>query len=224
MPYPYGAKKYHEVLATRQYRPWHDALIDFMLANPRATLEQKARHFNSSPSYISLIEHTDMFRARWEARRAEFTELIHESIATKTAQVADKALGLMLDVLDKKKDQIPFAQLADVTFKSLEKLGYGAPAGAGGGVTIINGNAMQVVAPVSPQALEEARLALRRSEEQRRLPPLAEGKSAGPGLPPASEARSASLATAILEHESLESSEPESLTAQGEEAGGKQEG
>jgi hypothetical protein len=150
---------------------WYHSIIDFMLANPQSTKREMAKAFNCSEAAIVLITTSDIFRAHFDARRAEFSSQVDGAITSRLGEVALKSLGLMMEVLEKKQDQVPLMQLNEIVGGALTRLGYGlkpdvqTPAPS---VRVEVNSAPQqttlVAVPVSPQDLEAARNALRRSE------------------------------------------------------------
>lgn len=149
--------------STRKMRWWYEALADFMIANPRATQNQIAAHFNRGVATISTIVNSDAFTAYFRQRRDKHAEVLDASVRSKLMNVADKSLDLMLDQLDKKRDTIPLEQLQRTTESTLKALGYGVEKPAHTNVTVNTGPQMIPVA-VSLNDLEAAREALRRNQ------------------------------------------------------------
>jgi hypothetical protein len=148
-------RNYADFKERKPTRQWHEALVDDMLANPTAKLEDRSARLNRSVNYLSMIINTDMFKALYEARRQAFTERLEGSIANKTAQVADRALDMVLETLEKKRDSLPFQSLVELTDRTLTRLGYGVakPGPA------VNVNVVQSGPMVSAAQLAEARAA-----------------------------------------------------------------
>ena len=86
---------------------WYDGIIDDILANPGTTVKDTAARLGRSPSTISAITNSDLFKARWEQRRAQFSMALDMHLSQKLAQVAEKALQHTITALDKKQDSIP---------------------------------------------------------------------------------------------------------------------
>jgi hypothetical protein len=151
---------------------WYHSILDFMMANPQATKKEMAAYFHCSEVAINLITNSDIFRAHFAARREQFAEILDASIHQKLATIADKSLGILSEVLDKKRESIPLMQLVEIQDKVLDRLGYGLEkkpvATPAPSVSVFTGPVQQntsVTVPVSPSDLEAARRALRRSEE-----------------------------------------------------------
>ena len=47
---------------------WHEALIDWLVANPDSRLGEAALFFGKSRSWISVLMHSDVFKARFQKR------------------------------------------------------------------------------------------------------------------------------------------------------------
>lgn len=149
-----------------QHMWWHDSIIDLMLAHPEWTKKQIAAALGVTPQIIYLVTGSDLFRAKWEQRRREFSEHHDGVILAKLTAVAESSLDILAQALDKKKDSIPVMVLADIADKTLNRLGYGARPGPTPAVQV-NVGAQQAVVSVSADELNEARQALRNAERQR---------------------------------------------------------
>lgn len=173
--------------ATRKMRWWYEALADFMIANPQATQNEMAAHFQRNPATISTVIATDAFKAYFRQRRAHHAEKLDTAVRDKLFNVSNKSLDLMLEVLDKKRDSIPLEMLARVSDSSLKNLGYGTTP-PGNAVTVNVGQSPPSIhVAVSLSDLELAREALRRSQAPKLIDvtppeegrPLAEARPAG---------------------------------------------
>lgn len=156
---------------------WHEAIIDDMLVFPLDTLEVRGKRLGYSPSYLSILTNTDMFKAAYERRRSEFRTNMDVALANKTTQVAAKGLDIMLEVLEQKRTQIPFAALSETVDRTLQRLGYGVQ--QKGPTVQVNagaGSQVAVLPTVTAEQLGQARAALRAVETQRSLEPV-EAKS-----------------------------------------------
>ncbi len=153
-----------------RFRWWYTAIADLMIAEPHLRQEEIAFRLNRHPNTINMIVNTDLFRTYLSHRKAQFREQSNEVLTSKMTAVATGALDLILERMEKKRDQIPFQSLESLSGSMLDKLGYGVtPVG----VQINQTNSFQqndnrsVVISASPQALEEARQALRLAEARR---------------------------------------------------------
>lgn len=162
--------------ATRPMRWWYESLADFMIAHPSATQSEIAKHFGRNDSTISLIIHSDAFRAYYRQRRNEFAQQLDDEVRGKLFKVAGTSLDNLLLALEKKKDAVPIESLHRTTDMALKNLGYGAsPSNS----TVVNSPTVVNVA-VSVADLEAAREALRRNQLARPAPPLVDAE--GPPL------------------------------------------
>ena len=132
---------------------WYDGIIDDILANPGTTVLATAKRLGRNPGTISAITSSDLFKARWEQRRAAFSMALDLHLSSKLATVAEKALDHTIEQLDKKRDSIPLPILKDIALGSLDRLGYG-PKSASPATVQVNVNN---VGAASPEALARAR-------------------------------------------------------------------
>jgi len=155
----------------RNYKWWHEAIIDDLIAHPFDTLKQRGARLGYDGAYLSTLINSDMFQLFYQQRKAQHAELLTTSLVEKTAAVAGKTLDLMLESLDQKRTAIPFSVLADTAQKSLATLGYGAKPAPALVVNnnVNNGQQVLVSPPVSREQLADARNALLRSEAARVL-------------------------------------------------------
>lgn len=176
--------KYDAPVVRRNFKWWHEAIIDDMLAFPLDTLATRGARLNYNPTFLSTLINSDMFKAAYEHRRREYTANLDQSLTQKTAAVAGKALDIMLETLEAKRGAIPFGVLSDTVDKTLSRLGYGVKP-QGTTVNVVGDNAKVAVLPaVNAAQLSEARSALRAAEQLRALEPPspAESRSAAPTL------------------------------------------
>jgi hypothetical protein len=164
--------QYLQVAAKRQTRWWHDHIIDDMLLHPFDTLVQRGQRLGYTPNWLHILLKSDMFQAAYQARKGELNDQIRDSMAVKLGKVADKHLEVLLEQLETKRTNIPFADLAASTNNVLEKLGFGTPKAGPQTVVNVQQNAAggQVV---SAELLAEAREKLRANEAVLGLAPKA---------------------------------------------------
>jgi hypothetical protein len=152
---------------------YYDAIIDWMIANPGRPLRECAAHVGRTPTTLSIIINSDMFKAALAQRKADF-RLIHDTgLVEKTTQLAHASLDALLEVLDKKRDKVPIDSLREISDSALSRLGYGIEKNNSGVQVHVNGQAT-IVAPVSQQDLEEARMALRMVQNNKVANPVIE--------------------------------------------------
>jgi hypothetical protein len=133
-----------------------DAIIDLLLVDPTLTQNDIAIRLERHPSTVAMIMNSDLFRARYEQRRAAQRAALTAEINTRLSRVAFQALELTEEILAKGRTAIPLPQLVDVADKTLARLGYGPKMIANPTLVMIN-NQTSVVAPVTPEQLQAAR-------------------------------------------------------------------
>jgi hypothetical protein len=148
---------------------WYDGIIDDILANPGTTIKDTAARLGRNPGTISAICNSDLFKSRWEQRRAQFSMALDLHLSQKLAQVAEKALDHTITALDKKQDTIPLPILKDLALGTLDRLGYGPSSRSESPSVSVNINN---VGAASSEALARAREKMR-SLELRASPPVA---------------------------------------------------
>lgn len=126
---------------------WYDNLIDFIIAKPNATNDDCAAYTGRSPNYISIVRHSDSFKARYEQRRAAMNRDLTEHVQQRLSEATGKTLDLLLEKLEKGGAALKLSDVLDASDRLLGRLGYGAKAGpavnidtGGGGVAIIEGS------------------------------------------------------------------------------------
>lgn len=143
---------------------WYDSIIDWMFANPGGNLKECAAALGKAPVTIQLIVRSDLFKARYSARRALFNQELDHRLVGKLAKVAELGLDLTLEVMEKKRDSVPLPLLNEITSRAMDRLGYG-PGSSGSAPPVavhVHANASAearaaVPETVTPAALERAR-------------------------------------------------------------------
>lgn len=154
-----------------RWRWYYDSIADWMIANPGGQLKDCAKHINKHPNTVTSIIRSDLFQEYLAQRKQEWQREHDRAIVQKTTAVAEKALDLMLDKMEKQADKIPMQIVSEVATNALDRLGYAPQRNPQVQVNVDNStNSNQVVmVPISPEALEEARDAIRAAEQQRQL-------------------------------------------------------
>jgi hypothetical protein len=160
----------HSVAANYQqsgrWRHWYAAIVDLMISEPGITIKAIGERLNKHYSTISAITSTDNFKTYFAHRRKEWEGRHDFAVREKTQRVGMQALDLMIEHMEQKRTAVPLSLLTSIADKSFERLGYG-PKAAPAAVTNVNvNNGQQIVQlpSVTPEALLEAREALRRAE------------------------------------------------------------
>ena len=136
---------------------WYDGIIDDILANPGTSIKDTAARLGRHPNTISAICNSDLFKSRWEQRRAQFSMALDLHLSNKLARVAEKALDHTLAALDRTQDKTPLPILKDLAMQSLDRLGYG-PSRSESPSAQVNVNVQSGAA--SAEGLERARRAI----------------------------------------------------------------
>lgn len=101
-----------------------DAIIDMILANPRAKQRELADLLSVTPGWLSTLMGSDAFQVRLEERRKALVDpVIIASIEDRLRGVAHRALEQIQTRLD---DEPPLPILLDVGKFAVQALGYGA--------------------------------------------------------------------------------------------------
>lgn len=161
-----GSKAYRK----NRWRWYYDSIADWMIANPGKELKECAKHINKHPNTITQIIRSDLFQEYLAQRKQEWQRHHDHAIMAKTTAVAERSLDLMLEKLEKQGDKIPMQVVSEVATNALDRLGYAPRTAPQVQVNVDNSDNRQVVmVPISPEALEEARDAIRAAEEQRKI-------------------------------------------------------
>ena len=158
---------------------WYDGIIDDILANPGTSIKDTAARLGRHPNTISAICNSDLFKSRWEQRRAQFSMALDLHLSNKLARVAEKALDHTLAALDRTQDKTPLPILKDLAMQSLDRLGYG-PSRSESPSAQVNVNVQSGAA--SQEGLERARKQIELSAKRHHeVPPPVAGSEEEPG-------------------------------------------
>lgn len=100
---------------------FHEALADFILVNPGATLREKAAHFGYTAAWICTVETSDMFKAYFAERRKGVNVVIANDLPSRLAAAANLATERMIEVLERTQDADTIVDSFD---KILQRHGY----------------------------------------------------------------------------------------------------
>lgn len=162
----------------KHFRSWYESLADYILANPTAKNTEIAAAFGKSPGWMSSIVNSDAFKSYFAQRRANYNELHDAALRDRATGVVVKALDVLLETMDKKKDKMTVSEIVKIQDSALTMLGYGqkGPVAA----------APQPSAPpsvtVNVAVLREARGQIRQLEQERIQ--LVEAEKQTPHSPP----------------------------------------
>lgn len=156
-----------------RWRWWYAGICDYRLTHPGCSNKEIALYLKKHENTISMIVNTDMYREYEAQCKAQWRSHNEDVLRQKLMGVTTLALDSMKVQLEKKQDQIPLAISNEILKTGLEALGFGPKSAPG---VVINNTQQHVNLPaaVSPQMLDEARMALRGVERQRLNPPVLE--------------------------------------------------
>ena len=136
----------------KKMKEWHNQLIDWLIANPRANLSETSAHFEVSPSWISTVKNSDAFQAIYAERRKEISSEVCATVRERTTALAEVSIDVYTERLHASRHNIPLDKVRDAVALSAEMLGIThrtAPSPAP--TTQVN------IGLVDPEALAEAR-------------------------------------------------------------------
>lgn len=128
-------------------KAWHEELMDFMLAQPRAGLKETSEYFGVSMSWLSVVKNSDAFKDAWEKRRENHSSAVSVSLVQRVEALAEVALETMTQKLEREGESIGLSTLREVSETALRSLGFGMRESPRGGQTAqsITNNNMIVV-------------------------------------------------------------------------------
>jgi hypothetical protein len=149
---------------------WYDSIIDDMLSHPGTSLTETAKRLGRHPNTVQTIVSSDLFKARWAQRRAEYEDMLNQKLVGKITRAADLALDVTIEHLEKKRDTIPLPILTELTKVTLDRLGYSPKTNEAAVQVNVSNNV------VSAEALAAAREKLKQVEGK-----VLSSSVAGPG-------------------------------------------
>lgn len=126
----------------------HDAMIDFILADPTVSQAAIAAHFGYGQAWVSRIMNSDAFQARLAARRADIIDTtLVATVDERFKAVINKSLDVVLEKLHTNPSFDVAIKAAEVAAKAM---GYGAKPQVN-----IQNNILTDLKNMSDQELEE---------------------------------------------------------------------
>jgi len=104
---------------------WHEELMDFMLAQPRAGLKQAADYFDVSMSWLSTVKNSDAFQERWAERRGLHSSAVDQGIRERVEGLAEISLETLTRRMEKEGESMGLSTLREVSETALKSLGFG---------------------------------------------------------------------------------------------------
>lgn len=123
-------------------RAWHEDLLEFILAHPRASGAEIAFHFNVTESWLSIVKNSDAFRELWAKRREEHFSRVSASLSEKVTALAEITVDALTDKIeqDKKKNELQYQTLKEVGELALKSLGFGGKHSSSPPNVVVNSN------------------------------------------------------------------------------------
>lgn len=108
-------------------RVLHNAIMDYMLANPLASNAEVAKEFQVTPAWLSVITNSDVFQEKLAIKQQElFGETVIPTMRDKLRAIADKSMANILAQLQAPPDPAYSVKAAEMSFKAL---GFGPSRG-----------------------------------------------------------------------------------------------
>lgn len=150
--------------------PRHDAIAEWLIANPDKHLYECALAFGVTQPWLSVILHSDIFQVYYRKMRGDHVDLRITPLRDKLLGVANRAVEKLAD----KVEAMNTRELVDVAELTLNKLGYGQKATVS---VVAPGGQVAVFQSASPEDVAKAR------ENYRRYQAGLTGVEALPSLP-----------------------------------------
>lgn len=119
----------------KRISPTHEAILNWLIANPGKLLRHCAAEFDVTQSWLSCIIHSDIFQAKLKQRQNEVFVRVADTMTGKLTALADVALEKMTQKVEESEDPKFIRESFDSV---MAKLGY-AP-GRGAGSTLMQQN------------------------------------------------------------------------------------
>jgi len=153
----------------------HEAIIDFLIANPTMRLRDVAAHFGVTQPWLSCIIHSDAFQTLLREKQGV---VFHHTVLP----IREKMMNIGHMALDKLAEQLPMETdtrtIANVAESVLDRLGFGTK----GAVVNINNTVQNTQVNVLRDELEAARALIGKTERPR-LEVVIDGERTGVALP-----------------------------------------
>lgn len=118
-------------------QPWHERLVDYMLAYPHSKIKDLANAFGVTPQWVGQLIKSDAFREYYSMRVAKHQEVLNSTVVNKLYGVAIESLDKMHEMVTAEGDKAPsFGAVKDTAELALKGLGYTSHGNGGGGVNV----------------------------------------------------------------------------------------
>lgn len=101
----------------------HMAMMDYMLANPKASSVEIAKAFDVTLPWFSTVRNSDLFRTTYNERRALISERQKEILSEQFTAIAHSGLNALQDAIH--DEDVGVSTKLAITKFATEALGYG---------------------------------------------------------------------------------------------------
>lgn len=110
-----------------QMRISHELILNWLVLNPEKTQGDCAQHFGITEAWLSVVINSDVFKARWEQRKAFMADQTDKLMIAQARGVVSEGLQKLEKLV---KDSQDPAFVLQTTDKLMGRLGFGhKPAG-----------------------------------------------------------------------------------------------
>lgn len=143
-----------------QVKYQHAAMVDAMVANPVITVNELAKIFGRTPSWISIVKNSDAFQALLAKRTAELMDpLIKEEIDARFRTITQVSLQRLQEKLEKPASALEDSFVLKAVEIGMKSQGIGLPKTEvtvqGGGTDRLDRLADRLVGLLGPRALPQ---------------------------------------------------------------------
>ena len=133
---------------------WHEAMVDFEIKHPAATLAEIALFFDKSIPWISIVRNSDAYREYRAGRIGEHQTRVSATTVEKLEALADVTVDEMLTKVEAERERLSINDLGSCASLALKALGYG---GSRGGAPVNATQHNHFYGTPGPGTLERAR-------------------------------------------------------------------
>lgn len=107
----------------KKLKPIHERMVDYIIAHPRVSHSQIAKHFGWNRTWCATIINSDLFQAALEAKREKIIDpLLRGSLEGSFKDLVTTSLGIVKERLNKK---VSFDEAMRVLHLASKAMGYG---------------------------------------------------------------------------------------------------
>lgn len=129
-------------------KPWHEAVIDMMIADPTLTQKDIAARLNKTEGWLSIVRNSDGFKKLYAERKAEIVDpLLIASTEDRLTAVVDRASEEFLRRVD-------LGQVANKDLVAAMRAGTAALGMGGSSSPTMQQNLYVIPAPSHPHTID----------------------------------------------------------------------